>query len=113
MRYEEVKALIKEKCHLTDIIVDNLVLETTLTRKVTIGLSDDNDAAIVFKELNGLVLGGRKIVVEDLRKNKVYYFKLFFLNLCTGQSNVTFHNSRKTFRVYLVLQFCMQCRAFW
>lgn len=78
MRYEEVKALIKEKCHLTNIIVDNLVLETTLTRKVTIGLSDDNDAAIVFKELNGLVLGGRKIVVEDPRKNKVYYFKVFF-----------------------------------
>ncbi|CAH2061910.1 unnamed protein product, partial [Iphiclides podalirius] len=70
MRYNDVKDLIKDRCNLTDIILDNLMMETTLTRKVTIGLTDENDAAIVFKELHGLVLSGRKLIVEDLRKTK-------------------------------------------
>ncbi|KPJ04876.1 hypothetical protein RR46_01814 [Papilio xuthus] len=70
IRYSEVKALIRDRCNLNDLIVDNLVYESPQSRKVTIGLSDENDAIAVTKELHGLVFMGQKLHVEDLRRNK-------------------------------------------
>lgn len=64
-----------------DLIVDNLVYEGPKSRKVTVGLSDENDAIAVIKELDGLVFMGQKLVVEDVRKNKVSFsVKIFCRN---------------------------------
>ncbi|XP_068624398.1 general transcriptional corepressor trfA-like isoform X2 [Battus philenor] len=70
VRYSEVKALVKEKCNLEEIILDKLVYESNDSRKVTIGLSDDNDALIVYKELDGYIYMGQKLYIEDVRGNK-------------------------------------------
>ncbi|CAK1595054.1 unnamed protein product, partial [Parnassius mnemosyne] len=70
MRYSDVKALIRDRCGLTDLILDNLTYVHPDSYKVTVGLTNENDAAIIFNNLNGLDCLGQKLYVEDLRKKK-------------------------------------------
>lgn len=70
-RYTDVKSLLQEKCGLTELILDNLVSEGN-TKKVTVGLADEGDAAILVRKINGLYINGVQLYVEDKRKKKVW-----------------------------------------
>ncbi|CAG5059829.1 unnamed protein product [Parnassius apollo] len=70
MRYADVKSLIRDRCGLTEIILDNLTYVHPDSYKVTVGLTDENDATILFTNLNGLDCMGQKLFVEDLRNKK-------------------------------------------
>ncbi|XP_072933938.1 uncharacterized protein [Epargyreus clarus] len=68
-RYTDVKTLLKEKCGLTELIVDNLVAEGN-SKKVTVGLADERDAGLVLRNINGLYIGNQQVYVEDVRQKK-------------------------------------------
>uniref|UniRef100_A0A2A4JQX4 Uncharacterized protein n=1 Tax=Heliothis virescens TaxID=7102 RepID=A0A2A4JQX4_HELVI len=70
-RYSDVKNLIMGKCGLTEVILDNLVPHRENgSKKVTVGLAEEEDAAILVRKLNGLLLGGHQLVVESLKKKQ-------------------------------------------
>lgn len=67
MRYGDIKDLLKDKCGLTDLILDKLTKDGD-SKKVTVGVADDGDAAILVRKINGLYLGNLQLYVEDARK---------------------------------------------
>ncbi|XP_039761504.1 uncharacterized protein LOC120634784 isoform X2 [Pararge aegeria] len=69
MRFFDVKSLIQDECGFDEVILDNLTDEGD-TKRVTVGLADEGDAAILVRKINGLYLGGRKLFVEDVRQKK-------------------------------------------
>lgn len=69
-RYVDVKNLLAQKCGLSELILDNLSIEGS-TKKVTVGVSDDGDAAILVRKVNGLYVEGQQLYVEDVRKKRV------------------------------------------
>ncbi|KAI5638273.1 hypothetical protein NE865_09088 [Phthorimaea operculella] len=68
-KYADIKGLIQSKCGVTDVILDNLVNEGS-TKKVTVGLADDGDGAILVRKINGIFVGGQQLYVEDVRQKK-------------------------------------------
>ncbi|XP_061725136.1 uncharacterized protein LOC133531057 [Cydia pomonella] len=66
-RYADVKSLLKDKCGLTEVIVDNLVNEGK-SKKVTVGLATEDDGAFVVRKLNGLFINGQQLYIEDKRR---------------------------------------------
>lgn len=71
MRYADVKSLILSKCGLKEVILDNLVSDGRNSKRVTVGLAEEEDAALLVRHINGLYLEGRQLYVEDVRKKKV------------------------------------------
>ncbi|CAG9116189.1 unnamed protein product [Plutella xylostella] len=69
MRYGDIKDLLKDKCGLTDLILDKLTKDGD-SKKVTVGVADDGDAAILVRKINGLYLGNLQLYVEDARKKQ-------------------------------------------
>ncbi|XP_048000115.1 uncharacterized protein LOC125237173 [Leguminivora glycinivorella] len=67
-RYADVKSLLKDKCGLTEVIVDNLVNEGK-SKKVTVGLATEDDGAFVVRKLNGLLINGQQLYIEDKRRS--------------------------------------------
>lgn len=60
-------------------IVDNLINlrnEGQGSKQVTVGLADSSDAALFVKNINGLLIDGHQLYVEDVRQKKV---KKYFL----------------------------------
>ncbi|KAL0859927.1 hypothetical protein ABMA27_010252 [Loxostege sticticalis] len=70
MRYADVKSLILSKCGLKEVILDNLVSDGRNSKRVTVGLAEEEDAALLVRHINGLYLEGRQLYVEDVRKKK-------------------------------------------
>ncbi|KAJ2943080.1 hypothetical protein O0L34_g18771 [Tuta absoluta] len=68
-KYADIKGLIQSKCGVTEVILDNLVNEGT-TKKVTVGLADEGDGAILVRKINGIFVGGQQLYVEDVRQKK-------------------------------------------
>ncbi|XP_037293004.1 uncharacterized protein LOC115450880 [Manduca sexta] len=68
-RYSDVKNLIQKQCALNNVILDNLVNEGTY-KKVTVGVAEEGDAVVIERKLNGMMLGGNSLYVEDMRKKK-------------------------------------------
>lgn len=71
IRYIDIKSLIQSKCGLNEVILDNLVPEGE-NKRVTVGLADEGDAALLVRKINGLYIGGCQLYVEDVRQKKVY-----------------------------------------
>ncbi|KAL4707099.1 hypothetical protein ACJJTC_011425 [Scirpophaga incertulas] len=69
MRYSDVKSLLQSKCGLNNLILDNLVSEGK-KKKVTVGLAEDEDAAILIRNINGIYYEGNQLYVEDMRQSK-------------------------------------------
>lgn len=61
-------------------ILDDLVAEG-FSKKVTVGVAEDADAAILTRKINGLFWNGQHLYVEDVRQQKVSFFLLFLCNL--------------------------------
>ncbi|XP_047037634.1 uncharacterized protein LOC124642920 [Helicoverpa zea] len=70
-RYSDVKNLIMAKCGPTEVILDNLVPHRENgSKKVTVGLAEEEDAAILFRKLNGLLVDGNQLIVESVKKKQ-------------------------------------------
>lgn len=72
--------MIQLKCNLTEIILDNLVNDGKGNKKVTVGLAEEADGAILVRKINGLFVGGNQLHVENVKPNKVS--KQFLLIFC-------------------------------
>lgn len=48
--------------------MDKLVPESKKSKKVTVGVSTENDARLISKHLNGVYVSGQQIYVEDMKK---------------------------------------------
>lgn len=66
--YADVKSLIHSKCGLTDVILDNLMSQDSAGKKVTVGVTDEHDAAIIIGKINGIFINGHQLVVENRQK---------------------------------------------
>lgn len=73
-RYSDIKSLILTKCGFTDLILDNLTHGDNNSKKVTVGLAEEEDAAILVRKINGLFVDGRQIYVETVTKKQVGQF---------------------------------------
>ncbi|XP_059045758.1 uncharacterized protein LOC131841454 [Achroia grisella] len=96
-RYCDVKALINEKCNLTDVILDKLTPEGKC-KKITVGVSSDYDANILYSKLNGLYVEGLQLYVKNIGQNKMdsngqQFNKKSFMNY--DQNNQTQYNSQQ------------------
>ncbi|PZC82857.1 hypothetical protein B5X24_HaOG209300 [Helicoverpa armigera] len=70
-RYSDVKNLILAKCGPTEVILDNLVPHRENgSKKVTVGLAEEEDAAILVRKLNGLLVDGNQLIVESVKKKQ-------------------------------------------
>ncbi|XP_028027645.1 uncharacterized protein LOC114241106 [Bombyx mandarina] len=69
--YADVKSLIHSKCGLTDVILDNLMSQDSAGKKVTVGVTDEHDAAIIIGKINGIFINGHQLVVENRQKKPV------------------------------------------
>lgn len=69
-RYADIKSLLQSKCGIQHVILDNLVTEGT-GKKVTVGVAEDADAAILVRKINGLYWNEQQLYVEDVRSQKV------------------------------------------
>lgn len=59
------------QCGLNDgYVLDNLVSEGK-SKKVTIGLAEEEDAAMLFRKLNGYNYKGNSLYVQDVKKSSV------------------------------------------
>lgn len=72
-RYTDVKALIQSNCGLSEVILDNLVNDVNNTKKVTVGLPEEEDAAILTRKINGMMVEGKILYVEALKKKQVMW----------------------------------------
>ncbi|CAB3247093.1 unnamed protein product [Arctia plantaginis] len=66
--YNDIKSLIYSKCGIADVILDNLVPHENRTKKVTVGLSGEEDAAIFTKNIDGAVMKGHQLRVVSKPK---------------------------------------------
>lgn len=71
--YSDVKVLLLQKCGLSELILDDLMSEGS-TKRVTVGVADDGDAAVLVRKVNGLYVEGQQLYVEDARKKRVSLF---------------------------------------
>ncbi|XP_038217018.1 uncharacterized protein LOC119835958 [Zerene cesonia] len=71
IKYQDLKAMIKQECKISDFILDNLVCDTDGFRKVRVGLADDIEGAHVIKCLNGYRLSGYILRVAPVGKSGV------------------------------------------
>ncbi|CAH0598738.1 unnamed protein product [Chrysodeixis includens] len=67
-RYQDIKTLLKEKCGLTEFILDNLTGHTENSKQVTVGLPEEEDAALLMRKLNGHYHEGYHLRVEPVKK---------------------------------------------
>lgn len=67
-RYVDVKSLIHSKCGFKEVILDNLTSESNDTKRVTVGLAEEEDAAILVRKINGLFVDGQQLYVETIKK---------------------------------------------
>ncbi|GBP25668.1 hypothetical protein EVAR_12145_1 [Eumeta japonica] len=65
VKYQELKALIKQKCNISQFILDNLVSEEDGTKKVRIGVADENEGSILFRNLDGYSMNGYRLRVNQ------------------------------------------------
>ncbi|XP_045780887.1 uncharacterized protein LOC123877979 isoform X2 [Maniola jurtina] len=70
MKFYDVKNLIQEKCGFKEVILDNFTAEGNNNKRVTVGLADEGDAALLVRKINGLFLSGCQLFVEDMRQKK-------------------------------------------
>ncbi|XP_026743447.1 uncharacterized protein LOC113505117 isoform X2 [Trichoplusia ni] len=68
VRYQDIKTILTTKCGLNEFILDNLTAHTLKTKKVTVGLPEEEDAALVMRKINGHNFEGNFLVVELLKK---------------------------------------------
>ncbi|XP_038217039.1 uncharacterized protein LOC119835977 [Zerene cesonia] len=68
--YNDVKDLIKKNCGLDEVILDNLVNDKPGTKRVTVGLAEESDAAIFVRKINGMFIKGHQLFVENVRQKK-------------------------------------------
>ncbi|CAG9790090.1 unnamed protein product [Diatraea saccharalis] len=68
-RYCDIKKLILTSCGLTEVLLDHLVNEGDY-KKVTVGVAEEEDAAILVRKINGLYVEGAQLYVEDIRQKK-------------------------------------------
>ncbi|GBP97282.1 Tigger transposable element-derived protein 4 [Eumeta japonica] len=68
VKYQELKALIKQKCNISQFILDNLVSEEDGTKKVRIGVADENEGSILFRNLDGYSMNGYRLRVQPVGK---------------------------------------------
>ncbi|KAJ0170490.1 hypothetical protein K1T71_013861 [Dendrolimus kikuchii] len=69
-RYTDLKALLLSQCGLVDgYVLDNLVADGTC-KTVTVGLAEEDDAALLARKINGYNYKGNSLYVQDLKKNK-------------------------------------------
>ncbi|KAJ2943081.1 hypothetical protein O0L34_g18772 [Tuta absoluta] len=68
VKYQDVKALIREKCNITDYILDNLVSEGDGTKKVRIGLADEREGTYFIKCLDGFRFGSNMLRIVPFGK---------------------------------------------
>lgn len=62
--------MIQQQCGLTEIILDNLVSDGKGNKKVTVGLAEESDAAILARKINGSFIGGNQLFVENVKNVK-------------------------------------------
>lgn len=77
MRYQDIKTILTTKCGLNEFILDNLTAHTLKTKKVTVGLPEEEDAALVMRKINGHNFEGNFLVVELLKKRVWSYRNIF------------------------------------
>lgn len=70
-RYCDLKLMIQQNCNLKEIILDNLMSDGKGNKKVTVGLAEEGDAAILVRKINGLFVGEHQLYVENVKQNKV------------------------------------------
>lgn len=63
--------MIQLKCNLSEVILDNLVSDGKGNKKVTVGLAEESDGAILVRKINGLFIGGNQLYVENVKQKKV------------------------------------------
>ncbi|RVE44980.1 hypothetical protein evm_010405 [Chilo suppressalis] len=68
-RYSDVKTLIQSQCGLSEVLLDHLVKDGQY-KKVTVGVVEEEDAAILVRKINGLYVQGAQLYVEDIRQKK-------------------------------------------
>ncbi|XP_053620704.1 uncharacterized protein LOC128681112 [Plodia interpunctella] len=68
IKYGDVKILIRNKCYIDDIILDKLVKDGPVTKKVTIGVAKEDDALRIMHRLNGTYVEGQQIFIEEVKK---------------------------------------------
>ncbi|CAG4975182.1 unnamed protein product [Colias eurytheme] len=68
--YNEVKDLFKRNSGLDEVILDNLVDDKPGTKRVTVGLAEESDAAIFVRKINGMYIKGHQLFVENVRQKK-------------------------------------------
>lgn len=61
-KFQDVKALIKQECNIPDFILDNLVEDGFDSKKVRIGLTNENDGYKLMKCLEGFRMSGSHIL---------------------------------------------------
>lgn len=83
-RYCDLKQLIQLKCNLSEIILDNLVSDGKGNKKVTVGLAEESDAAILVRKVNGIFIGGNQLYVENVKQNKVRKYFYYFSSHISG-----------------------------
>ncbi|CAH0718537.1 unnamed protein product, partial [Brenthis ino] len=64
-----IKQLIKDNCNISEVILDNFLNEGQ-GKRVTVGLADEGDAALLVRKINGMFMNGYHIFVEDIRQKK-------------------------------------------
>ncbi|XP_032524272.2 uncharacterized protein LOC116775501 [Danaus plexippus] len=67
--YIDIKQLIQDQCGLSEAILDNLLDEGN-RKRITVGLAEEEDAAILMRKLNGTLYKNRVLYVEDVRQKK-------------------------------------------
>ncbi|CAG9572962.1 unnamed protein product [Danaus chrysippus] len=67
--YHDVKQLIQDECGLSEAILDNLLNEGN-RKRITVGLAEEADAALLMTKLNGKLYKNRVLYVEDVRQKK-------------------------------------------
>lgn len=85
-RYCDLKQMIQQNCNLREIILDNLVNDGKGNKKVTVGLAEESDAAILVRKINGLFVGGNQLYVENVKQNKVSDVFYYILVECMKQA---------------------------
>lgn len=64
--------------------MDNLVNDVNNTKKVTVGLPEEEDAAILTRKINGMMVEGKILYVEALKKKQVCESFKAYMYLSSG-----------------------------
>ncbi|CAK1549175.1 unnamed protein product [Leptosia nina] len=66
-----IKEFLRRQCGMDQFILDKLEDENSLSKRVTIGVAEETDAAILVRKVNGFNLFGHQLYIEVIGQNKL------------------------------------------